>query len=175
MGVSVIVHGFIKTLGLSIDERTQRLHRHNCEVIGALPEFDDEWPFLTRSMFSLPVLGSTQEAALSVPHYESVVIAFGGSYKNLFVLDADWIRKFEQLLSRLCWDEAYVYNQFSGISYLWEVAMDDTLRNHAQDTPCPPTKWSFECERLNAGEIAMSDAVDGKYVPVFAEPNGLKK
>jgi hypothetical protein len=175
MGISVVIHGFIETSGVGRDERTQRVHRHNCEVIGALPEFDDEWPFITRSMFSIPVLGSSQDVALRVPQYESIVIAFGGSYKNMYLLEADWIRKFEHLLSRLCWDGACVYNDFSGISYTWDVDVKEMIKNRAQDIPCPPTKWSFKYKRLKTEDVAMSEAIDGKYVPVFADPNGSKE
>src|SRR5262249_33860714 len=130
MGVNVVVHGFIETPGLGYSEVMRPMHQQNCAVINSLPVTDDEWPFFTQSMFSVPELGSDQDPVrgLRAPYYESIVIAFAGSYKNMYLLDAAWIRKFERLLSRLCWLRARVYNDFGSVAFTWDVDRDGIMQ-----------------------------------------------
>src|SRR2546426_3154599 len=109
MGIGVIVHGFIVCPGWGHQVEDQRVFHHNKKVIEQLPVSDPEWPFLTRSMFSMLPLRTAVE--LCVPQYESQVIHFAGSYKDMFLATPEWLTKFEGLLSRLCW--------FSAIATIW--------------------------------------------------------
>ena len=51
-----------------------RLHRLNTEIIASLPETDNNFPYLNRSMFSIP-----DEQGV----FRQQIITFGASYKTL--------------------------------------------------------------------------------------------
>jgi hypothetical protein len=158
MGVGIIVHGYIVSPHYFAAPESNRIHRANRRVLRGLPVSDSEWPFITREMFSLLPLRRTSERR--IPQYEHQVIHFAGEYKNMYVLEADWVLKFEErLLSRLCWYRAAVIVEFTHLLYEWEVP-----RNHVgyrSDPPEPPTQWSFRCSRIQAQALVVSDAVDG--------------
>jgi hypothetical protein len=152
------------------------MHQQNCAVINSLPATDDEWPFFTRSMFSVPELGSDQDSVrgLRAPYYESIAIAFAGSYKNMYLLDAAWIRKFERLLSRLCWMSARVYNDFGSVVFTWDVDHDGVMQMLQSESASPPTRWLLTCKGLNRQELKVDGIVDGDYEPFFLDPDFAK-
>ncbi len=92
MGHQTLIYGAIEVhpsspLRPESDARTAR-------ALDALPEVDD-WPFLVRSMFSL----TASEQVTVAYHYR--VIHFGASLKAVEWDWAEWLAKFEQLLSGL--------------------------------------------------------------------------
>jgi hypothetical protein len=165
MGIEVIVHGFIEAPGYGGQEPSRRVYRHNRAVIRSLPEVDEVWPFFTRSMFS--ILPLRNENSVRIPEYGSLVIAFGASYKDMHPgLDANWIHKFERLLSRLCWNRALVWNDFSGLKYVWKLSNSVQWEGFFCDPPRPPTHWTLHCYQQHLDEIPKTDAIDGPYQPV---------
>jgi len=109
MGHQAIVYGRIQGTK-SPNPRFNVFHHYNRGVLeDRLPDKDDDWPFLTRHMFSI--------AELSIPFsdrgiYKSHIIHFGGSLKD----DPDeerhwdlWLDKFELLLRHLVWVSAKVH------------------------------------------------------------------
>lgn len=167
MGIGVIVHGFIESTGYGHQVESRRIYRHNRAVIRTLPELDTDWPFVTRSMFSL--LPIRKKFEVSIPQYESLVIAFGASYKNMYVLEAAWIRKFERLLSMLCWDRAGAFLEFSGLHYRWDVPSDQQQSNYFADPPHPPRQWSLKVMKFDEMPLPLSENVVGTYVPYFRD------
>lgn len=161
MGIGVIVHGFIRTPGWGTQDPSERCYAHNQRVIESLPASDPEWPFFTRSMFTIPPL--RRSFAVQIPQYETAGIHFLGEYKNMYVLEAAWIRKFEGLLTRLCWIGAKVYVDFGGLLYEWEPSSpyDGCMSN----PPIPPKLWKLTCSQLKLEPIPVESAIDGKYLP----------
>jgi hypothetical protein len=159
MGIGVAVHGVIEFPGWGRQAPSLRILRHNRNVIRSLPALDPEWPFITRSMFAFAPYRPTNE--VTVPQYELALIHFAGSYKNLYFLSADWIRKFEGILGRLCWLKAIVYNEFSQVRYVWDP---DWPMEHAMGVPPnPPQRWSLKCYQHGAKEISHAEAIEGPY------------
>lgn len=72
----------------------RRALQHNRAVLNRLPA-DDDWPFLTRSMFS------TAGAAPERGRYRSQVVHVGASMKRVECEWHEWLPKFEALLARL--------------------------------------------------------------------------
>ncbi len=97
-----------------------------------------------------------------IPQYEHQVIHFAGEYKNMYVLEADWVRKFEErLLSRLCWCRAVVIVEFTHLLYEWKVPWNHVETRYLSDPPQPPTEWSFRCSKIERQAVAEADAVEG--------------
>jgi len=163
MGIGVVVHGIIKSPGWANQEPSERTYAHNQRVIEALPEGDTEWPYITRSMFS--ILPLRRSLDMNIPQYEDAVIHFAGGYKGMLILEADWIRKFEKLLAQLCWTRATVYNAFSSLVYEWES--DWPSESFFHDPPIPPRKWKLTCGLQKIESVPLTEAVDGPYTPLF--------
>ncbi|BCL81747.1 hypothetical protein ccbrp13_42120 [Ktedonobacteria bacterium brp13] len=163
MGMETVVYGFIQgphwphevankydvfskhsekqLMYMEIDRKlTEKVH-HNLQALSALPEDDDTWPFLSRSMFS----SSTNSIQTT---YKSQIIHFGASFKQIEWAWEEWLTKFEALLSTMYWDEVRVHlisEMFtSSFDYTWE---DDSKEkaiypNH----PDPVAHWRFSGE-----------------------------
>jgi hypothetical protein len=159
MGVGVVMHGFIECPGFAWTPETKRIYRANRRVILGLPVSDPEWPFITRDMFSLLPLRPKWER--HVAQYENQIIHFAGDYKNMIVLEADWVRKFEALLSRLCWYQAVVELEFTRLRYEWRVSFDHTGERYRGNPPRPPTEWSFACCSMERKPLPLGEAIDG--------------
>jgi hypothetical protein len=161
MGIGVVVHGIIESPGWASQETSVRAYRHNRRVIEALPQSDSEWPFITRSMFSILPLRPSFD--IRIAQYETAIIHFAGVYKNMYHLDADWVRKFERLLARLCWTRAIVYNEFSCIFHKWDS--DWPTESFMHDPPIPPKRWTLTCGQIKVEPITFAGAIDGDYTP----------
>jgi hypothetical protein len=109
-----------------------------------------------------------------IPQYDHQVIHFAGDYKNMYILEADWIRKFEEVLSRLCWYRAVVILEFSSLRYEWEVAFKHWDRYMA-NPPLPPTEWTFQCFRMEQKPLAEPEAVDGTIASAYHSEEKLDR
>jgi hypothetical protein len=159
MGIGVVIHGYIECPGYAYTAETKRVYRANRRVILGLPVSDSEWPFITRDMFSVLPLRPTWDRRIA--QYENQLIHFAGDYKNMYVLEADWVRKFESLLAKLCWYRAAVMLEFSALRYEWEVPFDHVADRHRENPPRPPTEWSFQCFRMEQEPLSIGEAIDG--------------
>lgn len=81
----------------------------------------------------------------------------------MFVLEVDWVRKFEALLARLCWDRAVANLEFSGLRYEWTMSNRDAIDRYAEIPPRPPTEWTFDCFSIEKKPITFQEALDGPY------------
>lgn len=158
MGIGFAVHGFIAAPGWYDQEPSLRVFTHNKAVIQSLPELDKDWPFIVRSMFALSPYRTKLE--VSVPQYEHMLIHFAASYKDMYLLSADWILKFEAILKKLCAQRAVVYCDI-GTRYEWHAdwPSEDFLRN----PPLLPRKWVLKCYEGGSKEIPYIEAIDGAY------------
>lgn len=106
-------------------ELQHKIKLHNDAALKSLPEFD-EWPPLTRQMFAI-----TQDSdyAREAPTYEykGRVFHFGGQFKSIEYDWKAWKAKFENLLTKLVWQEAYVHfePEFSTLqTFKWRMIRD---------------------------------------------------
>jgi hypothetical protein len=136
MGHECVVYGYIYGTPWKPEEY-RKLQELNCEVLDSLPE-SDEWPFLTRSMFSVPGWRA-QEGT-----YQGQIIHFGASLKELEYDWPQWLAKFENLLSKLFWNSAIVHleSEFGGTHACSWLAEDVIY-----DPPQPTVRWTFEGPR----------------------------
>lgn len=112
-----IVYGCIKDLAYGdADEKEIERRSINREVMLALASAD-EWPFLSREMFSVPSLEQDGTG------YQTEVMHFGASYKAVEYEWEQWIAKFEEMLQKMYWVSATVHleTELSGThTFVWE-------------------------------------------------------
>ncbi len=166
MGMGVNIFGYISCPGYGRQAEDQRVFRHNRRVIEHLPEADSERPFITKTMFSL--LPLPKDPDVGIPQYENELIHFAASYRNMFVIEAEWLSKFESILARLCWYSATVINAFAGIEYGWHV---DILKYgggaYRENPPRPPEHWSFEVRKIERAPVEIKNAIDGTFTSKY--------
>jgi len=131
-----IIHGYIE--GSTFTPKDYRkLQNLNYEVINKLPE-DDEYPYLSKSMFSIP------EQDYAKGTYQSQIIHFGASIKSLECGDELlWINKFENLLKKLYWysTATYFITEMDGeYKYSWLLA-DDIISTYHSENPLVSYQW----------------------------------
>jgi hypothetical protein len=118
MGHQIVIYGMIE--GPAAGDQMRALKEHNDAIIRGLPA-EDQWPWLTRSMFALP--GRWPQGT-----YREQIIHFGLSMKDDPPLSPNsafkpdrgwpkedrksvygWIEKFEKLLREMFWFGANVH------------------------------------------------------------------
>lgn len=106
----------------------------NKHVIKKLLPLDDDWPKLTKNMFSI---SSTNYETPGF--YKVEMIHFGASIKYL---DEAWLTKFETLLEKLSWKEAYAL-----LTVEWPAEGYDDKRysyRWVHNDSSLPSDWGFE-------------------------------
>lgn len=161
MGIGVIIHGYIECPGHGWQAEDKRVFHQNRRVIEGLPDSDHQWPFFTRNMFSMLPLRHSLERC--IPQYEAQIIHFAGVYKNMYVMEAEWLSKFERLLSNLCWYSAVAIVEFSQFRYEWSIDVGGVAEQYLRVPPLPPREWSFQCYRTNSEAVPMNEAIDGAF------------
>ena len=76
--------------------------QRNRDVMMSLPSIED-WPLLSREMFSMPV------QVLDIDDAYTDVMHFGTSYKGVEYEWRQWIVKFESMLKQMYWVSATVH------------------------------------------------------------------
>lgn len=127
MGFESIVYGLISGSTWSVKKGGYRKSQYkNIEVISSIPEEDNLWPPITRNMFSTP----NDKPMCGV--YRSQPLHFGCSLKGLeFSEISIWLDKFEKLLKKLYWFEAFanINTEVSGhYSIFWGIG--ESVRSH---------------------------------------------
>ena len=134
MGHESLTYGAIE-LHRSIDDHDRYL-REASDVIAQLPvdRDSDEWPFLTQQYFSV-----------GAGYYRSNVLLFGGSCKRVECVWDEWLAKFEDVISKLCWSNCWLHLRT-------EIALNFDFRYTGEGTYIgepgkgnwiPPAKWNF--------------------------------
>ena len=138
MAHETIIYGFIEGSTYKQNEY-RRLQNLNKKVINHLPT-EDEYPSLSRSMFSYPDIPATRGS------FRSQVIHFGCSQNGLMFDDVEiWIDKFEKLLGRLYWFEAVAHmwtDYIDGCYTYWWKADDTIIESYGTNNPLTTSKWS---------------------------------
>lgn len=113
-----VVYGCIKDTLFSASG--EELHRHrevNRGVMQSLPSAE-EWPLLSRDMFSMPVnYGAYDQITTDVLH-------FGSAYRAVEYEWERWLKTFEAMLQRMYWVSATVHldTEFNGVhTFTWEA------------------------------------------------------
>lgn len=155
MGIQVILHGFIECpFDFGQHDKSRLVFEHNCGVIRSLPGTVADHPLISRLMLSV----HPPEAV--VPHYGANLITFGGSYKNMYSFENDWICGFEELLSKLCWHNASVFNEFGALRCDWHA--EQAFERAFDDPPLPPVNWTVAAFQLSKQVIPLEQAVRSK-------------
>lgn len=139
-----------------------RLHQFNEQVIKNLPTHDS-WPFLTRPMFTLPAGGVVNGV------YRSQLIHFGGTFKAIEWEWAEWLTKFEALLSQLYWDVVYLHLYTEGTvgNYHYHYqALDKLPCFFETEPPMPSQKWRF------SGGPRQFNTAEEVEIPCWLYQNG---
>ncbi len=147
MGMATRLYGCIVEYGLSTEKRSLEVYRHNEQIINNLPE-DDEWPPLTKNMFSI-----TQPPTVSDGlnyQYSGRIIHFGANFKSIEYEWKEWKDKFEDLLTKLYWLNADVHfkTEYSSIqTFQWDIDLSKWHIEHNENIlilPIKNTDWNFE-------------------------------
>ncbi len=117
-------------LSHSFGGKEVEIFEHNVKSIKALPENES---YLIQSMFStIPLKYIGHVSTFQVIH-------FAGVYDEMYVLDKEWVKEFENLLSNLSWWKAVVFHSYSGMR-LEYTSMDHEVGNEV----IPTFKWKVK-------------------------------
>ena len=120
MSHETIIYGYLEGATWRKEEY-RKYQRKNLEIIARLPD-DDEWPYLTRTMFSTSDPDNRQGT------FRRHILHFGTSVKEGGFTQRDmWISKFERLLSDLYWHSVIVHfntDVYGQYLYEWTVKRD---------------------------------------------------
>lgn len=118
MNQESVVYGCITDTLYSSQGEDALVHReNNRKVLMNLPSAED-WPLLSREMFSMPV----QQTELN--EIRTDVMHFGSSYKAVEYEWDQWIARFEEMLKGMYWVSATVHleTELNGRhTFTWEA------------------------------------------------------
>jgi hypothetical protein len=129
------LYGCIIGFGRSPDPQRNNYFRLNQTAIALLPD-KDEWPPLTKGMFSVPV--DERKGGL----YRSQMIHLGASFNHFSEYWHLWLEKFGKLLLTMFWEQAFLHLETEYLGkqdYHWQANLDPVLA----DPPKPVSKWKF--------------------------------
>ncbi|MGK0308809.1 MAG: hypothetical protein ACI8RP_001775 [Urechidicola sp.] len=132
------IYGYINGAAWN-SEDYYKLHRLNSEIINLVPNVDNNFPFINRSMFSIP-----DEQGV----FRQQIITFGASYKTLEYEWDLWLDKFENILKKLYWWDAKIFVDFEVMGqyvYEWEIDLNKR-ENWWKDKPEPITEWNYKSD-----------------------------
>ncbi len=104
----------------------------------SLPSIE-EWPLLSREMFSMPV------QVLDIDEVHTDVMHFGSSYKSVEHEWQHWISQFEAMLKDMYWISATVHleTEFNGRhTFSWEA--EDSFHEPGSGHMAVRCEWSRE-------------------------------
>jgi hypothetical protein len=134
-----VVYGCIKDMAFGDDGGDSVSHREkNRQILMSLPGIED-WPLLSREMFSLPVnMTDLNEIRTDVMH-------FGSSYNGIEYEWQQWIDSFENMLKGMYWVSATVHleTELNGHhTFTWEA--ENSLHEPSDQDLSVRCEWSRE-------------------------------
>ncbi len=153
MSVQSLLHGYIKEAwpGVSaggdpaqrarLNEVADGICRHNDTVLGALPD-RDEWPPICRPMFAWPTL---DDPMIGMIAFRARLFHFAACQNQLDRYLSEWLEKFEGLLRRLYWEDAFVRVETGYIGtheFRWRPA-DAWVTSLCKADVGPIDEWSY--------------------------------
>jgi hypothetical protein len=141
VGNTTVLYGYIDGVASTAELNAQR--------IATLP-MDDEDPYLTPDLFSVP---------LQIHSYNDHLITFGTLYKNfgIAVQWPQWREKYEAMLRTLSWDRARVYldaEDEGRYEYAWTGLRQDDDDDETFPQGLPAWRRSFGCQRSTGHLLA---------------------
>jgi hypothetical protein len=134
-----IVYGCIKDTLYASQGSDAQLHRdNNRKVLMSLPSVED-WPLLSREMFSMPV------PLTDLYQMQTDVMHFGSSYKAVEHEWDQWIARFEEMLKGMYWVSAIVHleTELNGRhTFTWEA--EDSYHEPNSEALSVRCEWSRE-------------------------------
>lgn len=140
MSHETLIYGFIEGATFTSDEY-RLLQRRNVEILKRLPLEFDEYPGVSREMFSWPPQKMMRGG------WRAQVVHFGGSFKNIdfgYSDVATWIKHFEHLLAKLYWFQAVAHlntELIGNLTFAYELA-DEIIETYRDGNPVPSSKWT---------------------------------
>lgn len=139
MNQETVVYGCIKDILLADNSGEADSHREqNRQVLTSLPSAQ-EWPLISREMFSMPVeVNDLEDVRTDVMH-------FGTSYKGVEYEWQQWIATFESLLKNMYWVSATVHleTELNGQhTFTWEA--ENSFHEPGDDDLSVRCEWSRE-------------------------------
>jgi len=134
-----IVYGCIQDTLYSSSGEDAQVHRDtNRNVLMSLPSIED-WPLLSREMFSMPV------PCTDLFQMQTDVMHFGSSYKAVEHEWDQWIARFEEMLKGMYWVSATVHleTELNGRhTFTWEA--EDSYHEPNNEALSVRCEWSRE-------------------------------
>lgn len=116
------------------------LFRINKVIIDELPDKDEEYPFISRTMFHVPEpLGDFQAGTA-----RGQVITFGATYKDIEEHWLAWLTKFEEILEKLYWYNAVIHLEseyYKTHTYKWKSNVGKPGVNTALPSKIEKREW----------------------------------
>lgn len=150
MSYETVIYGYIEGSTFKTDQY-RLLQRRNIEILKRLPLEFDEYPGISREMFSWPPQKPLRGG------WRAQVIHYGGSFKNIDIDYSEisiWIEKFERLLEKLYWISAiaHFHTELLGVlTFDYRVA-DEILDTYRDGSPAPSSKWDRQFSRGSIAE-----------------------
>ena len=123
-----------------------KIFEHNEKVLNELPEVD-EWPPLTKKMFSITDNSQYLEYGPNYA-YGGRIIHFGANFKSIEGEWKEWKSKFENLLTKLLWQDADVHfkTEYTGIqTFTWAIDLKKwSLSQGSEFEIIKREYWDFE-------------------------------
>jgi hypothetical protein len=141
--MTTLIYGVIEGYGLN-NMRSDKVYSHNEAVISSLPD-SDSWPPLSNQMFSITKNDKQTEGPDL--EYWGRMIHFAASLKSVEHEWEEWKKKFENLLLKLYWTQAYVHlkTEYTGvISFAWRVDLKKWSIHENSINPIRKEFWDFE-------------------------------
>ena len=144
MGMATILYGCITEYGV-YNELQDKIKKHNDSVLKSLPDFD-EWPPLTRQMFATT---KDSDYKRTPPTYEywGRTFHFGGHFKSIEYEWSEWKIKFETLLTKLVWKDAFVHfkTEYTDVqTFRWRLDSNKWTPYDRIDFEIKKEYWDFE-------------------------------
>lgn len=140
-----VVNGYI--LSHSFGGKELEIFEHNVKSIGTLPK---QGAYLIQPMFStIPLEFTGHVNAFQIIH-------FAGVYGEMYGFENKWVKEFEDLLSKLSWCKAVVFQSYTGMR-LEYIAKDHTVGSEA----IPTHEWEVKGfdSYHNLNELNPSEAI----------------
>ena len=143
MGMRTTLYGCIEEMDFWQNPICDQVRMHNEQIINSLP-INDRWPPISREMFSLSKNQGPEGPNLE---YSGRIIHFGANLKSV---EYDWlelIAKFESLLKRLYWTNAWLHlkTEYSGLeTFHWSLDLFKyEIDNQNMHEPINESCWKF--------------------------------
>lgn len=140
MSHETLIYGFIEGSTFTSDEY-RLLQKRNISILKRLPLEFDEYPGISREMFSWPPQKPMRGG------WRAQVVHFGGSFKNIdfgYSEIAIWLEKFERLLAKMYWFQAVAHLKtelVGDLKFVYELA-DEITETYRDGNPSPSSKWT---------------------------------